>query len=156
MAQHVGYDLVRTTEPMPRQTRFKRDRMAPITTLNRIATVACERIVLMLNNTEIVKELRLKSMNDVLKYLNGQHDDLGLSGDRGDFYRRKLAEQMYLNFSIQGVDHTNVMSVVEAAILLERETRKTFGSSTQNRDWAPSVEIDETILDILTRIAGIF
>ncbi|KAL3869814.1 hypothetical protein ACJMK2_042448 [Sinanodonta woodiana] len=156
MAQHVGYDLIRTTEPMPRQTRFKRDRMAPITTLNRIATVASERIILMLNNTEMVKDVRLKSMNDVLRYLNGQHDDVGLSGDRGDFYRRKLAEQMYLNFSIQGVDHTNVVSVVEAVIMLERETRNTFANSKQSRDWAPSVQIDETILDILTRIAGIF
>jgi hypothetical protein len=46
------------------------------------------------------------------------HEDVGMSGDRGDFYRRKLAEQIFLNFGISGVNHTNVMVLVESAINL--------------------------------------
>jgi hypothetical protein len=45
-----------------------------------------------------------------------------MSGDRGDFYRRKLAEQIFLNFGISGVNHTNVMVLVESAINLEKTT----------------------------------
>mmetsp|Transcript_26747 Transcript_26747/g.43017 ORF Transcript_26747/g.43017 Transcript_26747/m.43017 type:complete len:125 (-) Transcript_26747:77-451(-) len=124
--------------------------------MNRIAQVACERIILMMNNTELVKERRLSSMDQVLSYLTGKHDDVGLSGDRGDLYRRKLAEQIFLAFAVDGIDHNNVTVIVESAILLERETRRILMGSANSRFSAPGVNIDEQVLNILARIAEIF
>lgn len=118
--------------------------------------VACERIILMMNNTGLVKERRLSSMNQVLTYLIGRHDDVGLSGDRGDLYRRKLAEQIFLAFAINGVDHNNVVVIVESAIQLEQETRRILMGSANTRFSAPGVRIDEQVLNILARIAEIF
>lgn len=118
--------------------------------------VACERIILMMNNTGLVKERRLSSMNQVLTYLIGRHDDIGLSGDRGDLYRRKLAEQIFLAFAINGVDHNNVVVIVESAIQLEQETRRILMGSANTRFSAPGVRIDEQVLNILARIAEIF
>jgi hypothetical protein len=37
-----------------------------------------------MNNTLLIKEHRLSSMNQLLKYLHGMHEDVGMSGDRGD------------------------------------------------------------------------
>lgn len=89
-------------------------------------------------------------------YLQGNHADVGLSGDRGDLYRRKLAEQMYLNFRIQGVDHNNVMVVVAAALGLEKQTRGILSDGASNRDLAPPILIDDQVLNILARIADVF
>lgn len=112
--------------------------------------------MLMMNNTEMCKIRRLENIDQALVFLAGKHDDEGLSGDRGDFYRRKLADQMHVMFAVEGVTHTNVQSVVEAAIVLERETRKVLADCAKSREEAPHVEIDETILDILARLADIF
>lgn len=108
-----------------------------------------------MNNTGLVKERRLSSMNQVLTYLIGRHDDVGLSGDRGDLYRRKLAEQIFLAFAINGVDHNNVVVIVESAIQLEQETRRILMGSANTRFSAPGVRIDEQVLNILARIAEI-
>ena len=110
---------------------------------------------MLMNQTLLVKEHRLSSMHQVLKYLNGLHDDDGMSGDRGDFYRRKLAEQIFLKFGISGVNHTNVMVLVESVINLEKSTRNLMSEGGMTRD-APSIEIDETVLDILSRMADMF
>ena len=156
MSYHVKYDLIRSFPPPGVVPDMKPDRMAVITQLNRIALVACERIMLLLNNSEMTKKRRMESMSDVLTYLKGEHDDVGLCGDRGDFYRRKLAEQVHLSFAVEGVTHNNIMSVVEAAICLERETRQALQCSAISRASAPHVSIDETILNILSRIADVF
>ncbi|XP_022318096.1 uncharacterized protein LOC111121221 [Crassostrea virginica] len=152
----MAYDLIRPAVSLYRETTPKIDMMAPVTTMNRIAQVACERIILMMNNTELVKERRLSSMDQVLSYLTGKHDDVGLSGDRGDLYRRKLAEQIFLAFAVDGIDHNNVTVIVESAILLERETRRILMGSANSRFSAPGVNIDEQVLNILARIAEIF
>lgn len=94
-------------------------------------------------------------MKQVLTYLHGMHDDVGMSGDRGDFYRRKLAEQIFLKFGISGVNHTNVLALVEAAINLEKGTRQLMSEGGLTRD-APHIDIDETILDILARLADLY
>lgn len=156
MSYQANYTLVRAPETRTESFEFKPDRMAVINTLNRIAQVAQERIMLMMNNTEMCKVRRMRNMADVLTFLNGQHDDQGMSGDRGDFYRRKLADQLHVTFAVEGVTHNNVVSVVEAAIILERETRRVLASSAQGRDIAPTVNIDDTILNILARIADLF
>ena len=109
-----------------------------------------------MNNTEMCRIRRLENIDQALVFLAGNHDDEGKSGDRGDFYRRKLADQMHVTFAVEGVSHNNVQSVVEAAIVLERETRKALADSAKSREVAPSVDIDETILDILARLADIF
>ncbi|XP_048255897.1 uncharacterized protein LOC125382067 [Haliotis rufescens] len=129
------------------------DRMYPVSTLHRIALVSCERILLLMNNTRMLRHTRLSTMDDVLLYLNGMHDDVGLSGDRGDFYRRKLAEELYTTFSVHGVDYTNIDAVVAGAIDLERQTRFILAESGRRRDRAPPVHYDEQVLDILARIA---
>uniref|UniRef100_K1QDU1 Uncharacterized protein n=2 Tax=Magallana gigas TaxID=29159 RepID=K1QDU1_MAGGI len=152
----MANDLIRPAVTLYRETDPKIDMMAPVTTMNRIAQVACERIILMMNNTGLVKERRLSSMNQVLTYLIGRHDDIGLSGDRGDLYRRKLAEQIFLAFAINGVDHNNVVVIVESAIQLEQETRRILMGSANTRFSAPGVRIDEQVLNILARIAEIF
>lgn len=156
MSYHAKYDLIRSHPPPGPVPEMKPDRMAVITQLNRIALVACERIMLLLNNSEMTKKRRMESMADVLKYLKGEHDDVGLCGDRGDFYRRKLAEQIHLSFAVEGVTHNNIMSVVESAIVLERETRQALQCSALSRTRAPHVSIDETILNILCRMADVF
>lgn len=110
----------------------------------------------MMNNTRLLKEKRITSMDEVLVYLQGYHDDVGLSGDRGDFYRRKLAEQIFTTFAIDGVTHRNVMAVVEAAISLNRETSRILKMSARDREWGPVINIDDGILNILARIADLF
>ena len=111
--------------------------------------------MLMMNNTRLVKERRLTNMEQVLTYLTGMHDDVGLSGDRGDFYRRKLAEQIFTSFAVDGVDHNNVVVLVEAAIALESQTRKILEGSAMTRNSAPAINIDEQVLNVLSRIAEI-
>ena len=156
MSYRTKYDLLRSYPPMGPVPEMRTDRMAVITQLNRIATVACERIMLMMNNAEMTKKRRMTTMEDVLTYLNGERDDVGLCGDRGDFYRRKLAEQLHLSFAVEGVTYANIMSIVEAAIVLEQETRQALQGSAISRTRAPHVSIDETILNILSRIADVF
>lgn len=117
--------------------------------------LACERFLVLMNNTLLIKEHRLSSMNQLLKYLHGMHLDVGMSGDRGDFYRRKLAEQIFLNFGISGVNHTNVMALVESAINLEKTTQRLMSEGALTRD-APGVGIGETILDIVARLADMY
>ncbi|XP_060584549.1 uncharacterized protein LOC132740623 [Ruditapes philippinarum] len=156
MSYHTSYQLVRKPLSDSRSFDFNPDRMAVITTLHRIASVAIERVMLMMNNTEMCKIRRLDNIEQALIFLAGNHDDEGMSGDRGDFYRRKLADQMHVAFAVEGVTHYNVFSVVKAAIVLEQETRKALAESAKSRDVAPYVEIDETILDILARLADIF
>ncbi|XP_048761119.2 uncharacterized protein LOC125670160 [Ostrea edulis] len=156
MSYAMAHDLIRPAVTLYRETDPKIDMMAAVTAMNRIAQVACERIILMMNNTGLVKERRLSSMDQVVTYLIGNHDDIGLSGDRGDLYRRKLAEQIFLAFAVDGVDHNNVVVIVEAAIKLERETRRILMNSADTRYSAPGVKIDEQVLNILARIAEIF
>lgn len=95
-------------------------------------------------------------MDQVLVYLRGLHDDVGLSGDRGDFYRRKLAEQIALAFAIDGVNHNNVDIIVETAIQLERKTRQILTNCALNPGSVPPFDVSEDIMDILSRIAEIF
>ena len=156
MSYQAKYNLIRSQPPPGPIPEMKPDKMAVITQLNRIALVACERIMLLLNNSEMTKKRRMASMADVMRYLKGEHDDVGLCGDRGDFYRRKLAEQIHLNFAVTGVTHNNIMSVVESAIVLEEETRQALQCSAISRQRAPHVSIDETILNILSRMADVF
>lgn len=71
--------------------------MSRVAVLNRIATRAIQQIILMMNNTRLLnKPNAVVYIDDVFVYLTGNHHDVGLSGDRGDFYRRKLAEQIFL------------------------------------------------------------
>ena len=156
MSYHTGTELVRP--PVSRFTSFdyKPDRMAVITSFNRIARVAMERVMLMLNNTEMCKKRRLTNIQDALVFLTGQHDDVGLCGDRGDFYRRQLADQIHVTFAIEGVCNNNVVPMVEAAILLEKQTQAILSNSANGRYEAPMINIDEDILNILARIADVF
>ncbi|KAH3779489.1 uncharacterized protein LOC127842911 [Dreissena polymorpha] len=156
MSYHVNYQLVKQPESRFRSFDFKPDRMSVVTALNRIASVAQERILLMLNNTGMCAIRRLANIREALMYLEGKFDDPKLPGDTGEFYRRKLADQLHVTFAVEGVTHTNILSVVEAAIILERETRRALADSAKSRFVAPSVEIDETILEILARIADVF
>ncbi|XP_052777164.1 uncharacterized protein LOC128214638 [Mya arenaria] len=156
MSYEMAYTLVRKPESRFRSFDFKQDRMSIITALNRIASVAMERIMLMLNNTELCTIRRLSNIREALMFLQGKFDDPKLPGDTGEFYRRKLADQIHVTFAVEGVTHDNVLSVVEAAIVLERETRRTLSTSAYSRETAPPVDIDETILNILTRIADVF
>lgn len=155
MSYGVGYQLDRA----PRSTHQvgpPLDSMAPVRTMNRIAQVAIERIILMMNNTKLIKERRLSSIEQVQTYLRGNHDDVGMCGDRGDFYRRQLAEQIYLNFNVRGVSHSNIEAIVDTAIQLERRTRAILSGSAFNTQAAPSIQVDDPILDILSKIADVF
>lgn len=133
--------------------------MGYLTSINGVCLhfqVACQRILLMMNNTELLSIPRLSSIDEALMYLQGLHADVGLSGDRGDLYRRKLAEQMYLNFRIQGVNHNNVVQIVAAALDLEKQTRRILSDAASNRDVAPPILLDDQILNILAKIADVF
>lgn len=110
----------------------------------------------MMNNTKLIKERRLSSIEQVQTYLRGNHDDVGMCGDRGDFYRRQLAEQIYLNFNVRGVSHSNIEAIVDTAIQLERRTRALLSGSAFNTQAAPSIQVDDPILDILSKIADVF
>ena len=126
--------------------------MSRVAVLNRIATRAIQQLILMMNNTHMLnKPNAIVYIDDIFIYLNGHHHDVGLSGDRGDFYRRKLAEQIFLNCAIQGIDHCNVVSVVNAAIDLEKVSRLALAGELPDE----SVDIDYVMLDILRKIAGI-
>ncbi|XP_021358655.1 uncharacterized protein LOC110453812 [Mizuhopecten yessoensis] len=155
MSYGVGYKLARAPTGT-HHTGPPLDSMASIRTMNRIAQVAIERIILMMNNTNLIKERRISSIAQVQTYLRGCHDDVGMSGDRGDFYRRKLAEQIHINFNVNGVTHSNVEVVVDTAIQLEKRTRATLSGCAFNTQSAPSFEIDDPILDILAKIADVF
>lgn len=152
----TAYDLVNALPSTFSKEYPRIDRMAPVSALNRIANVAGERIMLMMNNTELCRHGRMRTMNDVLTYLSGNHDDVGFIGDRGDFYRRKLAEQLFLTFAVQGVDHTNVQMIVHAAIKLQRDTSQILGDSLWCKERVPGVVIDDDILDILAKIADMY
>ncbi|XP_041358054.1 uncharacterized protein LOC121374965 [Gigantopelta aegis] len=155
MSYDVKYALARPcSQSIYNRTPPIVDRMSAVSTLNRIAIVVCERLMLLMNNTELVKHRRMTCMDDVLLFLGGNHDDVGLYGDRGDFYRRKLAEEIYTAFAVHGVTHENVMSVVMGAIKLERDTRLIIEQGGLERGVAPPVSIDDTVLDILARIAN--
>uniref|UniRef100_A0A0L8IBD5 Uncharacterized protein n=1 Tax=Octopus bimaculoides TaxID=37653 RepID=A0A0L8IBD5_OCTBM len=119
--------------------------------LNRIATRVIQRLILMMNETHmLIPPNSVKNIHDVLLYLSGGHEDVGMSGDRGDFYRRKLAEQIYLNFAIQGIDHYNVIAVIKAAIDLEEISKLVmFGELSEE-----NIAIDDRMFSILARISG--
>lgn len=155
MSYHTSYQLVRQPESRFRSFDFKPDRMAVVTALNRIATVAIERIMLMMNNTQLCPLRRLSTIQEALFFLQGKYES-SLPGDTGDFFRRKLADQLHVTFAVDGVTHDNILSIVEAAIILEQETRRVLASSAKSRDVAPKVDIDETIINILARIADVF
>lgn len=58
----LGYDLLRSSKP---QTQQHIDPVAPVSTLHRIATVACEKIILLMNNTMLLTEHhRLSNMKE--------------------------------------------------------------------------------------------
>ncbi|XP_033738339.1 uncharacterized protein LOC117325930 [Pecten maximus] len=155
MSYGVGYQLTRAPR-CSHNAGPPLDSMAPVRTMNRIAQVALERIILMMNNTKLIKERRISNIDQVQTYLRGNHDDNGLSGDRGDFYRRKLAEQIHINFNVSGVTHSNIEAVVDTAIQLERRTRALLSGSAFNTQTAPSISVDDPILDILSKIADVF
>ncbi|GAB1602732.1 hypothetical protein Ahia01_000553200, partial [Argonauta hians] len=119
--------------------------------LNRIATIAIQRLILMMNDTNmLIPPNSVKTVNDVIYYLKGKHIDIGLSGDRGDFYRRKLAEIIYLNFAIQGVDHINVLSIVNAAVHLEKVSRMILLGRMREQD----IDISDRMFSVLSKISG--
>ena len=89
----------------------------------------------------------------VVDYLLGNHDDVNCSGDRGDFYRRKLAEQIYINFGVHYITHDNVLNLVRDAIQLESDTRHALAKCGAQRVSAPSINVDSQVLDVLARIA---
>ncbi|GFR89799.1 hypothetical protein ElyMa_006134400 [Elysia marginata] len=159
MAMNVEYQLLRNSTPH-RNTeciRFSPDHMMPVTTMHRMAVKACEKIILLMNNTRMLtRHHRLSCMNDVLIYLTGNHEDQGLPGNRGDFYRRKLAEQIYVHYSIENVDHTNILTLMEGILMLEQECRMTLASCGTRRDQAPPINVDCQILDIIGRLAGLY
>uniref|UniRef100_A0A0B6ZZE4 Uncharacterized protein n=1 Tax=Arion vulgaris TaxID=1028688 RepID=A0A0B6ZZE4_9EUPU len=99
---NVPYEILQNSTPKQQALSFIPDRMMPVSTMHRMALKASEKIILLMNNTNMLtRHYRLTSMNDVLIYLTGNHEDQGMPGDRGDFYRRKLAEQMFIHYSIQ-------------------------------------------------------
>lgn len=128
------------------------DTMSVITAFNRIAVTASERITLSMNQTEMY-EHKLSDIRTVLSLLKGDIE-ANQPGDTGDYFRRELANQLHLTYAIDGITHNNILPVVDSAIILEEATRRELNKSTQ-RTTAPSIEIDDTILDILTRIAGV-
>jgi hypothetical protein len=77
------------------------------------------------------------------------HEDVGMSGDRGDFYRRKLAEQIFLNFGISGVNHTNVMVLVESAINLEKTTRRLMSEGALTRDAQTGAKVTTILVEFI-------
>lgn len=131
---------------------FDPDTMSVITTFNKIAVTASERITLSMNETEMY-EHKLSDIRKVLSLLKGEFE-ADLPGDTGDYFRRKLANQLHLTYAIDGLTHNNILPVVESAIILEEATRRVLTKSTKRAE-APSIEIDDTILDILTRISGV-
>ena len=88
-----------------------------------------------------------------MDYLLGNHDDVHCNGDRGDFYRRKLAEQIYVNFGVHYVTHDNVLNLVRDTIQLEADTRQVLAVCGGKRDDVPPINIDPQVLDVLARIA---
>lgn len=91
----------------------------------------------------------------MVDYLLGNHVDINCNGDRGDFYRRKLAEQLYVNFGIHYITHDNVFTLVTEAIQLEVDTRHALASCGSMRKTAPPIYVDPQVLDILARIADL-
>lgn len=151
----MGYDLLRASSA--KQSKYyqpKPDLAAPVSQLNRIALVAMERFILMMNNTLLLtKHHRLANIYEVVDYLLGNHDDVHCNGDRGDFYRRKLAEQIYLNFGVHNITHDNVFNLVRDTIQLESDTRFALAECGYSRNAAPPIEIDSQVLDVIARIA---
>ena len=99
MSYHTSYKLVSKPESRFQSFDFTPDRMAVITALNRIATVAIERIMLMMNNSELVPIRRLSNIQEALMFLQGKYDS-ERPGDTGDFFRRKLADQLHVTFAV--------------------------------------------------------
>ncbi|XP_076440852.1 uncharacterized protein LOC143280153 [Babylonia areolata] len=148
----TGYDLLRASTPKYYKPAV--DRTAPVSLMNRIAIVAIERFILMMNNTLLLtRNHRLANIYEVVDYLLGNHDDVGCNGDRGDFYRRKLAEQIYVYFGVHYVTHDNVINLVRDAIQLESDTRLVLAQCGLNRTSAPPIQVDDQVLDVLARIA---
>ncbi|CAL1529839.1 unnamed protein product [Lymnaea stagnalis] len=154
---NLGYELLQSSHPKPKECLdFTPDRMMPVSTMHRMALKAQENIILLMNNTRMLtRHHRLASMNDVLVYLTGNHEDQGMPGDRGDFYRRKLAEQLYLHYAIQNIDHTNVLTLVEGLLRLEQDCRKILSSLACHRSEAPPINVDGQILNVIARLANI-
>ncbi|KAL8571666.1 hypothetical protein ACOMHN_056622 [Nucella lapillus] len=151
----LGYDLLRASTPkISDLTQPRIDRAAPVSLLHRIATVGIERFILMMNNTLLLtRHHRLANIYEVVDYLLGNHDDVDCSGDRGDFYRRKLAEQIYVLFGVHYVTHTNVLSLVRDTIQLESDARHALAQCGTHRQTAPPIPVDDQVLDVLARIA---
>lgn len=159
MAMNVEYQLLRNSTPQRNSEciRFTPDRMMPVTTMHRMALKASEQVILLMNNTRMLtRHHRLTCMNDVLIYLTGNHEDQGLPGDRGDFYRRKLAEQLYIHYSIENVDHTNILNLMEGILHLEQDCRMTLARCGTERNVAPPISVDCQILDIIGRLADFY
>lgn len=78
-----------------------------------------------------------------------------MPGDRGDFYRRKLAEQIYLHYSIQNIDHINILALIEGLLRLEHDCRAILSAQACQRSTAPPVNVDGQILSVIGRLAEI-
>jgi hypothetical protein len=105
------------------------------------ASVAIQHIILMMNDTEMCK-IRLENIQQVLVYLEGNHEDEGKPGDRGHLYRNLLASQISVNYDVEDVSHNNVLFIVKAAIALRDGTSKAL--KTIN---------DKTTIDIIHEVA---
>jgi len=128
----------------------------PVATMHRMALKASQKLILLMNNTTLLtRHHRLTSMNEILVYLTGHAEDEGMPGDRGDFYRRKLAEQLYHHFNIYNVDHTNVLDFVCAVVRLEHETRNALTRCPRMPDAAPHINVDDQVLDMVGRLSNV-
>jgi hypothetical protein len=157
---NVPYELLQNSsssqKPQSQSLNFIPDRMMPVSTMHRMALKASEKIILLMNNTELLtRHYRLASMNDVLVYLTGNHEDQGMPGDRGDFYCRKLAEQLYVHYGIQNIDHYNVLAFVEGLVGLEHDCRSILCQFACQRAEAPPITVDGQILDIIGRLTDL-
>jgi len=157
---NVGYELLRNSTPSRigggSCAGTTPDRMISAQIMHRISIKATEKIILLMNNTTMLtRHHRLSSINEALIYLTGHHEDEGMPGDRGDFYRRKLAEQIYLHFHIHNIDHTNIMNFMESLIRLECESRQVLSVYGHQRTEAPPICVDSQVLDIIARLADI-
>ena len=58
--------------------------------------------------------------------------------------------------SIQNVDHTNILTLLEGLMRLEHDTRQVLTASGCRRDEAPPIHVDGQILSIIGRLADLY
>ena len=85
----------------------------------------------------------------------GHHEDEGMPGDRGDFNRRMLSEQIHHHFHIYNLDHTNILQFIDGLICLEKDCRMILSRLGGEKLNVPPVRVDDQILDIVGRLADV-